>query len=235
MAKLEAPVGRVSGLDIQQIAPAGQYIGVRLKVIDLFDVERKKFQSEEMEKTDMTRFVFGIVDQQGHQYLLQTFEYKISGANNSNLFKFLTAWLGRPPEMGWDYCEMEGQGAMITTMVEVSSQQRQYSKIVGIAPVFGQLASSVPPKESFAGLLQQAEAATQQAAQQRMAEQNQQAAPAATTAANPPYSAPAAAAAPAPAVPANPAPATPPPAAPPPPAQFSGAPVSTAADEDVPF
>lgn len=130
----------------------------------------------------MTRFLFGLIDQQGTPYLIQTYEYRISGANNSNLVKFLTQWLGRPPEMGWDYCELQGQGAMVSVAHQQSkgTPPKTYAKITGISPVFEQLRAQLPPASHFDQLIAQAEQATQALAQQRAAQQQQGQAPAQT-------------------------------------------------------
>lgn len=154
MAKLQAPTGG-SGLQITETPPPGQYVATCLRVNDVFDVERQKFQSQEMELRDVTRFVFGVKDQAGRQYLLQTYEYTISGAPGSNLIKFLTSWLGQNPQMGWDYAEMRGRGAMITIQHKQSAKNpgQIYANISGISPVFQQLQHLVPNPAEFEPML----------------------------------------------------------------------------------
>ena len=153
MAKLEQP--KMSGFSIEALAPIGQHIAVCLRIEDVFGVERKKFQSEELEKRDVTRFLFGFLDQNGIPYLVQTFEFAISGASGSNLVKFLTAWLGRTPEYGWDYCELQGTGAMISVDHKVSKGQppKTYSVINGTFPVPPQMVPHVPDPSVFAALI----------------------------------------------------------------------------------
>lgn len=162
-AKLAAPTGG-SGLQITEIAPPGQYVAVCLRVNDLFDVERQKFQSQEMEMRDVTRFVFGLKDQSGRMFLIQTYEFTISGAPGSNLIKFLTAWLGQNPQMGWDYAEMLGKGAMITVQHKPSAKNpgQTYANISGISPVFQQLAHLVPNPAEFEAVLVSLERANPQ-------------------------------------------------------------------------
>lgn len=178
MAKLTAPSGG-SGLQITEMPPPGQYVAACLRVNDVFDVERQKFQSQETELRDVTRFVFGVKDQAGKMYLLQTYEFTISGAPGSNLIKFLTAWIGQNPQMGWDYAEMRGRGAMITVQHKQSAKNpgQVYANISGISPVFQQLQHLVPNPAEFEGLL---------LALEKQAAQGQQQQPANTPAPRPP-------------------------------------------------
>jgi len=159
MAIISKPEPR-SGFDIKTVCPVGQYTAVCLSVEDLFGVQRRKFQSEEMETKDVTRFLFGILDEAGTPYLVQTYEFSISGASGSNLVKFLTAWLGRAPEYGWDYCELEGTGALLSVDNVQSKGMTPiiYAKITGVFPLPGNMASSLPDRGQFAGLLAEAAA-----------------------------------------------------------------------------
>ena len=83
--------------------------------------------------------------------MIQTGEMKITGHERSNLVKFLTGWLGRPPQMdgSWDYCEMIGQGAVLNVVGKVSRKGRTYADVQGIAPVMEQLAGQVPQANHF--------------------------------------------------------------------------------------
>lgn len=158
MAQLKAPAG-TSGLQIEELAPVGTHLAVCLRVNDLFGVERQKFQSQEMELKDVTRFVFGLLGPDNKPYLVQTFEFTISGAPGSNLMAFLTAWLGRTPEMGWDYAVLKGQGAQLTIQHKAARKTpgKFYSEIASIAPVLPQLLSSLPNPALFEPLLQKLE------------------------------------------------------------------------------
>lgn len=158
MAKLVANTQTGTGLQIEHEAPPGQYIGVCLKVIDLYGVDRPKFQSQEIVKRDVTRFIFGVLDKSGRPFLIQTFEFTISAAPGSNLFDFLTQWLGAEPQLGWDTQEMVGKGAMLTVAHERSKRNpaKVYSSIKGISPVFAQLAAQVPHPDYFRAVLEAA-------------------------------------------------------------------------------
>ncbi len=150
MALLKQPES--SGFDITEVAPSGPSIATCLEIQDQFGVERPKFENPaEKETLDITRFLFGFRGQDGRIYRVQTHEFRISGSPKSNLFKFLTAWLGHPPKYGWDYCELKGAGAMITVGQKTSRDgTRTFANIVGIAPVIDQLKSQVLPLAAFA-------------------------------------------------------------------------------------
>lgn len=166
-AKLKAPEGR-SGLTLNVLAPAGLHLGVCLRINDLFNVERQKYQSQEMELRDVTRFIFGFVGQDGQPYLVQTYEFTISGAPGANLMAFLKAWLGRSPEMGWDYAEMLGKPAQLTIEHKAARQTNQlYADVAAVAPVHPQLLASVPPATHFAAILAQLEQSAPGQQQQR--------------------------------------------------------------------
>ena len=150
MAKLNQPES--AGFEIGDLAPAGTYIATCLEVQDQFGVERPKFENpNEKETLDVTRFLFGFRGQDGRSYRVQSFEFRISGSPKSNLFKFLTSWLGNPPKYGWDYCELKARGAMITVAHKQSRDgTKSYANIVGISPVIDQLKAQVLPLEAFA-------------------------------------------------------------------------------------
>jgi hypothetical protein len=78
---------------------------------DVFNVERKKYQSEEMEKVDVTAFLFGFRTRDGKPFKVASRAMKISGSEKSGLFGFLKSWLGQAPRYGWDYMRNEGQKA----------------------------------------------------------------------------------------------------------------------------
>ena len=141
-----------SGFDTGALAPAGTFVATCLDVQDQFGVDRPKFENpQEIEKLDVTRFLFGFRGEDGQTYKVQTFEFRISGSPKSNLFKLLTSWLGHPPKYGWDYCELRGQGAMITVAHRQSREgTKTYANMVGISPVIDQLKPQVLPLEAFA-------------------------------------------------------------------------------------
>ena len=123
-----------SGFQIDELAPSGTYVATCITVQDEFSVSRKKYGSEEMENVDVSRFLFGFKGKDGKIYKIQTFEMKQSASPKSALIKFLTSWLGSSPQVGWDYVEMEGKGAIIKVEHTTSSMGKTYAKIVSITP-----------------------------------------------------------------------------------------------------
>ena len=152
MATLQAPVENSSGFEIGTVAPAGDYVATCLDIADEFGVTRQKYQSQETEQIDVTRFLFGFRAPDGNLYKVQTFEMKISGSPKSSLFKFLSAWLGKAPRMGWDYCELKGKGAVIKVEETTSQLGKIYNRITSILPPKSSLSdytSQVIPAEEF--------------------------------------------------------------------------------------
>ena len=130
------------------VTQPGQYVAVCLDVKDSLGIERPTFDDPNvMETVDLTRFLFGLQDGS----MIQTGEMKITGHERSNLVKFLTGWLGRPPQMdgSWDYCEMIGQGAVLSVAQKVSRKGRTYADVQGISSVMEQLADQVPQAGQF--------------------------------------------------------------------------------------
>ena len=158
MAQLTPPAPR-SGFRIENLAPFGQHVAVCLEVQDLFGVERTKFQSQETELKDVTRFLFGFIDQTGQPHIVQTYEFTISGGSNSNLVKFLTSWLGQAPEYGWDYCELKGSGALLSVehVQSKGTPPVTYAKISGIFPTPQQMLAHVPGMDKFNDLVASAQ------------------------------------------------------------------------------
>lgn len=130
MAILTAPQNN----DYLPPAPAGTFAAICTDIVDQIGVQRRKYQSEEMETVNLTTFTFSFTDGGVHQ--IRTKPMLISAHEKSALFKFLSAWLGRPPKLGWDYCELKGFPAMIS----VSHAPRQngegvFSNISSIMPL----------------------------------------------------------------------------------------------------
>jgi len=152
MAVLTAKAESSSGFQIDELAPSGDYVVTCLEIADEFSVPRRKYQSEEMENIDVTRFLFGFKAQDGKLHKVQTFEMKISGSPKSTLYKFLTQWLGQAPDYGWDYCTLKGQGAVVSIEHVVSQMGTTYPKITRIQPAKTSLAdysSQVIPVTAF--------------------------------------------------------------------------------------
>lgn len=134
MAMLTPQAESSNGFEINELAPAGDYVATCIQVADEFGVTRKKYQSEETHEIDVTRFLFGFKGQDGKLYKIQTFEMTQSTSPRAKLMIFLTAWLSHSPKMNWDYCEMVGQGAVIKVEHVTSQMGKVYAKIAGISP-----------------------------------------------------------------------------------------------------
>lgn len=150
MAQLTQP--QTSGFQVDELPPAGTFCGVILDIIDLFQVQRPKFENpSEKETLDVTRFLFGFQGQDGRLYKIQTREMRISGNAKSKLFQFLTGLLGHPPKYGWDYCELRGHPAMLTVMHQQGRKDptKTYAGIASVAPLPHQLQSAAPPVAAF--------------------------------------------------------------------------------------
>ena len=152
MAILTVKTESSSGFTIDELAPSGDFVVTCLEIADEFGVTRKKYQSEEEEQIDVTRFLFGFKAQDGRLYKVQTFEMKISGSPKSTLYKFLSSWLGQAPDYGWDYCTLKGQGAVVSIEHVVSQMGTTYPKITRITPAKTSLAdysAQIVPVDQF--------------------------------------------------------------------------------------
>ena len=116
------------------LAPKGTFVATCIDIKDVFGVERKKYQSEETERVDLTSFLFGFRDKAGTPFKVASRSLKISGNEKSNLFAFLKSWLGEPPKMGWDYMEMKGKKALVT-VEHIHSTRNPGQVFAGIASI----------------------------------------------------------------------------------------------------
>jgi len=149
MAKIPESSG--SGLaDMGPPPPAGTYLAVCVEVIDLYGVDRKKYESEEMEKVDVTRFVFGVKTKSGQLHKIATREMKITSGPKANLTKFLKAWTGENPKPGMDTEDLKGKGGQITVTAEEARNGKVYNNITGISPVLDGYEANVPAVNTFA-------------------------------------------------------------------------------------
>lgn len=153
MAVLENKSTGAAGLTIEELCPEGTFVAVIGRIDDVFGVSRPKFDNpNETELVDETRFTFGVVVDQ-RAYRVQTFAMRISGNPKSNLVKFLTQLIGRPPQLGWDYCELQGTGCVLTVAHKQNRDgSRTYGNVVGVRPVkdsLGDYSSQVPQLEWF--------------------------------------------------------------------------------------
>ena len=77
----------------------GTYVAVCLDVVDQYNVERRKYESEETEIVNLTRFIFGVKTKDGSLRKLASKSMKISNHENSALRAFLVSWQGEPERL----------------------------------------------------------------------------------------------------------------------------------------
>lgn len=126
------------------LAPAGTFIATVIDIHDEFGVTRQKFQSTEVEKVDLTCFLFGFRDAQGVPHKIASRQMRISGNEKSALFGFLKGLLGRAPAYGWDFCSLKGAKCLLTVEhVQRRDGSGVFAAIAALSPVpagFGQSA-----------------------------------------------------------------------------------------------
>lgn len=131
------------------LAPAGTYIATVLDIKDEFGVTRQKFESTELEKVDLTCFLFGFRDAQGNPHRVASRQMRISGNEKSALFGFLKSLLGRAPAYGWDFCSLKGHKCLLTVEhVQKRDGSGVFASIAALSPVpagFGQVTQPAAP------------------------------------------------------------------------------------------
>lgn len=138
MAQIPQPKAGNSLFELpDELPPRGTHIAKCINIKDCFGVERKKFQSEEMEKCDITAFLFGFRTKDGKPHQIASRTMKISGSEKSSLHSFLKSWLGQAPRLGWDYMELKGRTALITVDHQPSRTKpgAMYAVIASISPL----------------------------------------------------------------------------------------------------
>jgi len=141
MAVLQQPMMGNANVFAEQIgddlAPVGTWVAMIIDIKDEFGVMRPKYQNQaELEKVDLTTFLFGFRDQAGQPHMVASKRMKISGNDKSALYSFLKAMMGTAPKYGWDYCEQKGKQCLIT----VDHQSRKdgavvFAAVAALSPV----------------------------------------------------------------------------------------------------
>ena len=155
MAIIEQPTssgGTVTGWNIETVCPAGTHVGVCLQIKDTFDVSRPKYEDPSVtEIVNLTRFLFGVKVEGDVDHMVQTHDLKISGHEKSALMGLLTSWTAKSVDqlVGWDYCEMQGQPALLTIIHKTSQKGRVYASIQGVTAIPPQLSAAAPKAEEF--------------------------------------------------------------------------------------
>jgi hypothetical protein len=124
------------------LAPVGTWVATLIDVKDEFGVVRAKYEKpNEMEKVDLTTFLFGFRDEDGQPHMIASKRMKISGNDKSALYGFLKSMRGCAPTYGEDYCALKGRQYLLT----VEHIQRK-----GGVGVFAAIASLSPVPSGFA-------------------------------------------------------------------------------------
>ena len=126
----------------------GTYVAVCLDVVDQYNVERRKYESEETEIVNLTRFIFGVKTKDGSLRKLASKSMKISNHENSALRAFLVSWLGEAPKPNFETADLKGKPAYITITEDVKGD-RTYSNISTISEVMDELLPKVPKVSDF--------------------------------------------------------------------------------------
>ena len=116
------------------LPPEGTFAATVIDIVDKFGVERKKYQSEELEKVNLTAFLFGFRDDAGTAHKIDSRPMKISANEKSALMEFLKGIMGKSPKLGWDYCELKGHKCLIT-VEHTAKGDRTYASIAAVSPV----------------------------------------------------------------------------------------------------
>ncbi len=140
MAILKEPAPSLAGslFELQgDTPPKGTFVATCIDTKDAYGVERKKFQSEQLEKVDLTGFLFGFRDKAGKPFKIASRAMRLSGNPKSALYQFLTSWLGEAPAYNLDLTTLKGRKAMLTIGHEPSRTRPgvSYARILGLAPV----------------------------------------------------------------------------------------------------
>lgn len=117
------------------LPPAGTFPAVVLEVRDRLGVERKKYQSEEVEVVDLSAFLFGFRAADGTAWRIDTKPFRISGHPKSGLFKFLAGLLGKPPAYGLDTATLKGTKCLLSVAHATSASGTEYAFVSSAIPL----------------------------------------------------------------------------------------------------
>jgi hypothetical protein len=148
-AKNNNPFAEIIGDDV---APAGTYQAMVIDIKDEFGIVRPKYENPaEMEKVDLTTFLFGFRDQLNMAHRIASRSMKISGNEKSALYAFLKGILGKAPAYGWDYCTLKGSKVLLTVEHKAKSNgQGYYPAIAALSPMpVGMAAAPAPIQPSI--------------------------------------------------------------------------------------
>jgi len=154
MAKLPPPSNTGNPFADQigdDLAPTGTHVATILDVKDEFGVQRQKFESVDMETVDLTCFLLGFRDQQGLAHRVASKRMRISGNEKSALFGFLKGLLGRAPEIGYDYCDLNGSRCLVSVEhVQRKNGSGAFAAVAALSPLPVGYADTAPGSQQSA-------------------------------------------------------------------------------------
>lgn len=126
---------------------AGTYPGIIVDCLEVKGVE-KTFKDEKSIK-DITRFLVAYTDDEDATQLAQTFEFNISGNENSNLVKFCANLRGKmiPLDGSYDQEDEVGTKCMVTIAERTSKEGKEYGFVKSLAPITKRLSGACPDFE----------------------------------------------------------------------------------------
>lgn len=116
--------------------PEGTYPAICIDVEVLKDVQRKRWQSDEVQTVNLVAFLFELGLPDGTRSRIATKLMTLSLYEKSNLFSFLRDWQGRPGSGAFDPDAYMGASATITVEC-VPGRQRPdltFARIARISP-----------------------------------------------------------------------------------------------------
>lgn len=132
-------------LDDQKVkAEAGTYPGVIVDILEVEEVERT--YKDVTKVVDITRFLVAYSNDDDEIVLATTFEFTISGNENSNLVKFCANLRGKMPPTDGTYDQLSElhKKCMVTIAERTSKEGVEYGYVKSLAPINKKLAGSCP-------------------------------------------------------------------------------------------
>ena len=100
-------------------------------------IERRKFESDEMEECNLAIFLFAYLDDDDEVVFAQTFSYKVSTSEKSSFIKFLSNMRGKTPPLDgtYDWHTEMGRKVNLTIESKTSKKGTVYGAVTGVAPL----------------------------------------------------------------------------------------------------
>jgi hypothetical protein len=137
--QLKVQPEQAGDLDIVETPPiqTGAYGARLVKIRHSEHMRFRVYQSEEHTYEPGVEFVFGVIDRASGQPVLQrAWPMKLKFSPRAKLMKFLTQYLNRTPETGFDLLSLEGTGVLVKVNLRTNAAgDKQYSVIESVRPV----------------------------------------------------------------------------------------------------